>query len=86
VFATSNNLKNLSAPLLSRFFIVELEQYTYEQFCEISNQLLLRQKVEAGIAIMISKAVDMCQSMDFAGKDLTHGIVGANDAINGVRP
>jgi len=30
--------------------------------------------------------VDMCQSMDFAGKDLTHGIVGANDAINGVRP
>jgi holliday junction DNA helicase RuvB len=40
VFATSNNIKSLSPPLLSRFFIVELESYTYEQFCEVTSQLL----------------------------------------------
>ena len=33
VFATSNNIKKLSVPLMSRFFIVEIEPYTYEQFC-----------------------------------------------------
>src|SRR5438094_2070148 len=32
VFATSNDSRKLSGPLLSRFFIVELEPYTYEQF------------------------------------------------------
>jgi hypothetical protein len=36
VFATSNNIKNLSAPLQSRFFIVELEPYTHEQFLDIT--------------------------------------------------
>jgi replication-associated recombination protein RarA len=32
VFATCNDPRKLSAPLRSRFFIVELEPYTYEQF------------------------------------------------------
>ena len=40
VFTTCNNTKNLSAPLLSRFFVVEPEQYTCEQFLEITNELL----------------------------------------------
>ena len=40
VFATSNNIKKISTALQSRFFIVELEGYTYEQFCEITNVLL----------------------------------------------
>jgi Holliday junction DNA helicase RuvB len=34
VFATSNNSRKLSAALLSRFFIIELESYTYEEFYE----------------------------------------------------
>jgi MoxR-like ATPase len=37
LFATSNTIKKMSAPLQSRFFIVELEPYTYEQFCDITE-------------------------------------------------
>ena len=40
IFATCNDPRKLSAPLQSRFFIVELEPYTYEQFYEITLQLL----------------------------------------------
>jgi len=40
VFATSNNVEKIIAPLQSRFFIVRLEPYTYEQFCEITIRLL----------------------------------------------
>jgi holliday junction DNA helicase RuvB len=46
VFATSNHARKMSAPLQSRFFIVKLEAYTYEQFCEITKQVISRQKVE----------------------------------------
>ncbi len=57
VFATCNNVKNLSTPLQSRFFIVEMEAYTYEQFCEITNELLSRHKIEEGVAGIIARAV-----------------------------
>jgi Holliday junction DNA helicase RuvB len=40
VFATCNDGRKLSAPLQSRFFIVELEPYTNEQFYEITLYLL----------------------------------------------
>jgi len=40
VFASSNAPTRLSGPLLSRFFIAELEPYTYEQFYEITVHLL----------------------------------------------
>jgi DNA polymerase III delta prime subunit len=32
VFATSNNISKVMLPLQSRFFVVNLEPYTYEQF------------------------------------------------------
>lgn len=57
VFATSNNSKNLSAPLLSRFFIVELEQYTYEEFCEITKHLLSRLKAYGEVISVIADGV-----------------------------
>jgi replication-associated recombination protein RarA len=57
VFATSNNIKNLSAPLQSRFFIVELEPYTYEQFLEITRQLLSHQKIEREVSNLIASAI-----------------------------
>jgi Holliday junction DNA helicase RuvB len=57
VFVTSNNIKKLSSPLQSRFFIVKLEPYTYEQFCEITNKLLSYHKVEVRVASVISNAV-----------------------------
>ena len=40
VFATCNDPRKLSTPLQSRFFIVKLEPYTYEQFYEITLRLL----------------------------------------------
>jgi len=56
-FATSNNTENLSAPLQSRFFIVELEPYTYEQFFEITRQLISHQKLEKEVANLITSAI-----------------------------
>jgi dihydroneopterin aldolase len=40
VFATSNNIEKIIPPLQSRFFIVKLQAYTYEQFYEITIRLL----------------------------------------------
>ena len=40
VIATSNNIEKIIIPLLSRFFIVHVHTYTYEQFYEITLQLL----------------------------------------------
>jgi len=57
VFATCNSTESLSAPLLSRFFIVKMEPYTYEQFCNIASKLLLRHNVEGEAATVIVNAV-----------------------------
>ena len=40
VIATTNNVEKLLSALQSRFFIVKLEPYTYEQFYEITVRLL----------------------------------------------
>jgi holliday junction DNA helicase RuvB len=40
LFATCNDPRKLSSPLQSRFFVVELEPYPYEQFYEITTHLL----------------------------------------------
>jgi Holliday junction DNA helicase RuvB len=40
VFATSNNIEKIIPPLQSRFFIVKLGSYTYEQFFDITVRLL----------------------------------------------
>ena len=40
VFATSNNIEKIIVPLQSRFFIVNVHAYTYEQFYEITLRLL----------------------------------------------
>jgi len=51
VFATSNDARKLSAPLQSRFFVVQVEPYTYDQFYEITLRLLHdRPKVAPTIA------------------------------------
>jgi MoxR-like ATPase len=44
VFATSNTIQNIMAPLQSRFFVVNLEPYTYEQFYYITVGLLTSRK------------------------------------------
>lgn len=51
VFATSNNVSKVMTPLQSRLFTVKLEPYSYEQFYEITVQLLTRtHKVKQEIA------------------------------------
>jgi holliday junction DNA helicase RuvB len=42
VFATSNNIKKIIVPLQSRFFIVNVQSYTHEQFYEITCSFLHR--------------------------------------------
>src|SRR5205809_1089018 len=43
VLATCSDTRKLSGPLLSRFFLVELEPYSYEQFYQITLRLLSNQ-------------------------------------------
>src|SRR6266496_4566946 len=58
VFATSNNVSDIIIPLQSRFFVVELAPYTYEQFYQISVHLLTQgHKVSIDIAKHISDRV-----------------------------
>src|ERR671931_100554 len=51
VIASSNNISNIIPALKSRFFIIQLEPYSYEQFSEITMRLLTEQhKVDEEIA------------------------------------
>ena len=51
VIASSNNISNIIPALKSRFFIIELEPYNYEQFYKITVSLLIKQhKVKEEIA------------------------------------
>jgi replication-associated recombination protein RarA len=59
VFATSNNIEKIISPLQSRFFIVRLEPYTYEQFFDITLRLLTsdQHSVDEEIAKVTAYAV-----------------------------
>jgi holliday junction DNA helicase RuvB len=58
VFATSNNVGDIITPLQSRFFVVEMAPYTYEQFYEISVHLLTeKHRVSQNIAKEIADKV-----------------------------
>ncbi|MFY9871317.1 MAG: AAA family ATPase [Candidatus Nitrosopolaris sp.] len=57
VFATCNDARKISTPLQSRFFTVKLQAYTYEQFCEITKQVLSSHNVDGGLASVIAGAV-----------------------------
>jgi Holliday junction DNA helicase RuvB len=60
IFATSNGTKKLSDALLSRFMVIELEKYSYEEFKDISVQLLVNSQeegVEFDLANIIAEEV-----------------------------
>ena len=59
VFATSNNVERIIEPLQSRFFIVKLQAYTYEQFYDITVRLLTSDQynVDEEIAQATAEAV-----------------------------
>lgn len=61
VFATSNNVEKILEPLKSRFFVVRLQAYTYEQFYGIILGLLTSNKydVDEEIARATTDAVWM---------------------------
>jgi ATP-dependent Lon protease len=40
IFATSNSTERLSKPLLSRFTVLEIPEYTYEEFEAISVRII----------------------------------------------
>jgi Holliday junction DNA helicase RuvB len=50
VFASSNNITNITRPLKSRFFPIKFKPYTYEQFYEITVKVLKRQNINEEIA------------------------------------
>ena len=57
VFASSNNITNITQPLISRFFPIKFKPYTYEQFYEITVKLLERQNINEEIAKATANAV-----------------------------
>jgi holliday junction DNA helicase RuvB len=59
IFATSNNIEKILSPLQSRFFIVHLEPYIYEQFFDITVRVLTsdQHSVDEEIAKVTADAV-----------------------------
>ena len=54
VFATANSCKNIIEPLLSRFLVVEIQEYTFEEFREIAVMRLEKENVNETSAVMIA--------------------------------
>jgi Holliday junction DNA helicase RuvB len=57
VFATANCCEKIIEPLLSRFVILEVPQYTYEEFCEIAVTKLGQENVSVKSARFIAENV-----------------------------
>jgi len=57
VFATANSYTKIIQPLLSRFAILEIPEYTFEEFTEISITRLARENVNECVARIIAAKV-----------------------------
>jgi len=57
VFATANNTERIIEPLLSRFVILEIPEYTLEEFTEIALVRLKKENVDESLAIIIAEQV-----------------------------
>src|SRR5689334_10714516 len=62
IFATSNSTERLSKPLLSRFTVFEIPEYTYEEFEAISVRII--KKLPQNTIIQIASAVWKMGSRD----------------------
>jgi MoxR-like ATPase len=62
IFATSNSTERLSKPLLSRFTIFEIPEYTYEEFEAISVRII--KKLPQNVVIQIASTVWKTGSKD----------------------
>lgn len=57
VFATANSCDKIIQPLLSRFAILEIPEYTFEEFTEIALTRLARENIDKLIALSIAEKV-----------------------------
>ena len=66
IFATSNEIANLTKPLRSRFMEMHLEEYTFEEFMEITRRILAKKyKLNKEFAEKIGSSVwNTMQSKD----------------------
>jgi replication-associated recombination protein RarA len=62
IFATSNSTERLSKPLLSRFTIFEIPEYTYEEFEATSARII--KKLPQNTVIQIASSVWKAGSKD----------------------
>ena len=62
IFATSNSTERLSKPLISRFIILEIPEYTYEEFEGIPLRLI--KKLQQSTVIQIASSVWKSGSKD----------------------
>lgn len=57
VFATANSCEEITEPLLSRFLILQIPEYTFEEFTEISVSRLQKENVNKQVATCIAEKV-----------------------------
>ena len=57
VFATANSCEKIIEPLLSRFAILEMPEYTFEEFSEIAVSKLRNENVDESLARSIAQKV-----------------------------
>ena len=57
VFATANSCEKIIKPLLSRFAILEMPDYTFEEFSEIAVFKLRNENVDESLARSIAEKV-----------------------------
>jgi ATP-dependent Lon protease len=57
VFATANNCEKIIEPLLSRLVVLEVPEYSFEEFTDIAIRRLAEEKVNKHLAIIIAEKV-----------------------------
>jgi MoxR-like ATPase len=57
VFATANSIENLLEPLLTRFCVLHLKPYSFEEFQEITSMVLSKEGIDVEIAREIAHIV-----------------------------
>jgi Holliday junction DNA helicase RuvB len=57
VFATANSCEKIIEPLLSRFAILEIPEYTFEEFSKIAVARLTKENIDESIARVIAEKV-----------------------------
>ena len=57
VFATANKCEKIIEPLLSRFVVLKVPEYTFEEFTDVAIRRLAKEKVDNYIATIIAEKV-----------------------------